>query len=230
MPTRFSYYDKLSAARKKIYRESDAVTSLALREPEAIRPLVAALRTALDGGKRSVVQAGSAALIDALCVDAAIPGVKVQVLAARPRNDYGELHGLYTWDPPAKALIQLWMRTAAHRRVVAWKSFLRTLLHEFGHHADYQLLELGDSFHTQGFYSRESSLFHQLSSDEAPTAGQAPRSKKPARSTAAPVDESPRAATGRDPKKKTPRKTPPTKTPARKTPRAIAQLGLPGFD
>jgi hypothetical protein len=46
--------------------------------------------------------------------------------------------------------------------VVAFRSFLRTILHEFGHHLDYELLGLADSFHTEGFFKRESSLFHQL--------------------------------------------------------------------
>jgi hypothetical protein len=54
------------------------------------------------------------------------------------------------------------MRTARHRRVVAFKAFLRTLLHELGHHLDYHHLKLRDSFHTEGFFKRESSLFHQL--------------------------------------------------------------------
>jgi hypothetical protein len=54
------------------------------------------------------------------------------------------------------------MRTAQRRRVVAFRTFLRTLLHELGHHLDYSYLRLPDSFHTEGFYKRESSLMHQL--------------------------------------------------------------------
>ena len=54
------------------------------------------------------------------------------------------------------------MRTARHRRVVAFRTFLRTLLHEAGHHLDYTYLKLADSFHTEGFFKRESSLFYQL--------------------------------------------------------------------
>jgi DinB superfamily len=46
--------------------------------------------------------------------------------------------------------------------VVAFRTYLRTLLHEVGHHLDYALLRLRDSYHTEGFYKRESSLFHQL--------------------------------------------------------------------
>ncbi len=54
------------------------------------------------------------------------------------------------------------MRTVRHRRVVAFRTFLRTLLHEVGHHVDYERLSLADSFHTEGFFRRESSLFRQL--------------------------------------------------------------------
>jgi hypothetical protein len=54
------------------------------------------------------------------------------------------------------------MRTAHHKRLVAFRTFLRTLLHEVGHHVDYERLRLADSFHTEGFFRRESSLFHQI--------------------------------------------------------------------
>ena len=59
------------------------------------------------------------------------------------------------------------MRTAAFERVVAHRSFLRTLMHEACHHLDYELLDLEDSFHTAGFFQRESSLMRQI--DPAPT-------------------------------------------------------------
>jgi hypothetical protein len=54
------------------------------------------------------------------------------------------------------------MRTAKRKRVVAFRTYLRTLLHEVGHHVDYTGLRLAESYHTDGFYKRESSLFHQL--------------------------------------------------------------------
>ena len=89
------------------------------------------------------------------------------MLAARPHARWGELHGLYETSgrPADTPLITLWMRTARQKRVVAFRTFLRTLLHEIGHHVDYTRLRLGDSFHTQGFYQRESHLFHQLVTD-----------------------------------------------------------------
>ncbi len=95
----------------------------------------------------------------------AVGPCRVEVLAARPHNRWGELQGLYT-DDRRLPRVQLWMRTARQRRVVAFRTYLRTLLHELGHHLDYRYLKLADSFHTQGFYQRESSLFHQLVLDD----------------------------------------------------------------
>ena len=88
------------------------------------------------------------------------------MLSARPSNVWGELHGLYEpVDGNTNARITVWMRTARHKKVVAFRSFLRTILHELCHHLDYEFLELADSFHTEGFFKRESSLFKQLVPD-----------------------------------------------------------------
>ena len=111
--------------------------------------------------------------------------MRVRVLAVRPHAGWGELHGLYEAaagrrTPP---LITLWMRTAKQRRVVAFRTFLRTLLHEVGHHLDYTLLGLGESFHTQGFYQRESHLFHQLVTDGRRPRQEDPRWRLPRRSS-----------------------------------------------
>jgi hypothetical protein len=104
-----------------------------------------------------------------MAISIAVPPLRIKVLAVRPSASWGEMHGLYEPDEGrASAVISLWMRTAKHRRVVAFKSFLRTLLHELCHHLDYELYKLPDSFHTEGFYKRESSLFHQLVEAQLP--------------------------------------------------------------
>ena len=85
------------------------------------------------------------------------------MLAARPSHDWGELHGLYEpAEGRRRARITVWMRTAQHKKVVAFRTFLRTILHEICHHLDYEVLGLDDSFHTEGFLKRESSMFRQL--------------------------------------------------------------------
>ena len=54
------------------------------------------------------------------------------------------------------------MRTAQRKDVVAIRTFLRTLLHEIGHHVDMRLLNLPHSYHTKGFYRRESALYRVI--------------------------------------------------------------------
>jgi hypothetical protein len=51
---------------------------------------------------------------------------------------------------------------AQRKQVVAFRTFLRTLVHELCHHLDYELFKLAETFHTEGFYKRESSLVNQL--------------------------------------------------------------------
>ncbi|HET7342771.1 MAG TPA: DinB family protein [Methylomirabilota bacterium] len=116
------------------------------------------------------VQRATDRLIRGLTDALGVTPVKVQVLAARPHAKWGELHGLYTAERGKTPTIQLWMRTAKQRRVVAFRTYLRTLLHEVGHHLDYTLLRLRDSYHTEGFYKRESSLFRQLVPEARPPA------------------------------------------------------------
>jgi hypothetical protein len=158
----FSYYSRLSPRAQAIYRKSDATTSLPLPRAELLRPLVEELRLALQRDDRRAVEAVTGRLGVGLARHLGLPPVTVEVLAVRPSAGWGELHGLYTRDERRPARIQLWMRTARHRRVVAFRTFLRTLLHEIGHHVDYERLGLADSFHTEGFFKRESSLFRQL--------------------------------------------------------------------
>ena len=167
----FAYYQRLSARDRAIYRRSDGVTSLVLPRPRELHGLVDELRAALAGEERRAIETAAQALAAALGSQLGLPPVRIEVLAVRPSADWGELHGLYTREQGRTPKIQLWMRTAHHKRLVAFRTFLRTLLHEVGHHVDYERLELADSFHTEGFFRRESSLFHQLVPKVAPAGG-----------------------------------------------------------
>jgi hypothetical protein len=158
----FAYYARLSRSQQAVYRRSDGIAEVPLRQPEILHPLVVGLEQALTAEDRAATQTATARLIRGLTDALAIPAVRVEVLAARPHAQWGELHGLYTAERGRTPRIQLWMRTAKQKRVVAFRTFLRTMLHEVGHHIDYTLLRLPDSYHTEGFYKRESSLFYQL--------------------------------------------------------------------
>ena len=159
----FDYYKRLSASRQSIYRQSDAIIAVRLPDAEVLRVPAQALVEALKAENRTAVQKLSQQVTDGIIGQLRVPPLRTQVLAVRPSDDWGELHGLYLPEEDGKtAKIQLWMRTAKHKRVVAFKSYLRTLLHEICHHLDYELYKFPETFHTEGFYNRESSLFHQL--------------------------------------------------------------------
>jgi hypothetical protein len=166
---RYAYYASLNARDQATYRRSDEVAKIALDDPKALAPLVRGLEGALDTGRRTSILRAAQHLANGLLDDLGVPLVRLKVLAARPSTTASELHGLY--EPAERrepAVITVWMRTAHHKRVVAFRTFLRTLLHELCHHLDYELLGLADSFHTEGFFRRESSLFNQLVAKPSP--------------------------------------------------------------
>lgn len=160
----FPYFDSLSAKNKRIYLASDRVREIVLPESAhaglavKLRRLRGALGAASQRSTEGACREITRAICEALCV--AIPTVRVHEV--RPTGDYGELHGLYTRWEDGRARIEVWMRTAVNEQPVAFRTFLRTLAHEIGHHLDYVHLALADSFHTEGFFSRESSLVKQL--------------------------------------------------------------------
>lgn len=158
----FAYYRRLSAARQRIYRRSDAIQEVPLPEGLSLEPLAARIREALAAERRKDVERAGQALLDALCAALAVPRLRLAVHAVRPSAHWGELHGLYEPMEGEPARVSVWMRTARQKRVVAFRTFLRTLLHELCHHLDYELFRLAETFHTEGFYRRESSLLRQV--------------------------------------------------------------------
>jgi hypothetical protein len=159
---KYSYYRKLSAAQKRVYDKSDSVPALELPQADRFRSCIADLGRALEKEDKSAAQAAAQRMVSGLCEVFGVERAAIKVLAKRPSKSWGELHGLYEREEGQTDLITVWMRTAERKQVVAFKTFLRTIIHEFMHHLDYVLLELDDSFHTEGFFRRESSLVKQL--------------------------------------------------------------------
>ena len=160
---RFSYYERLSAARQKIYRRSESIVTLGLPPGLHLAGVVSRIESALRTDDRDALQRSCQDLVDALNAGYRVPPARVRILARRPVEGDGELHGLYEpGEGRTLARITAWMRTAQRRQVVAFKTFLRTLIHELCHHLDYELFALEETFHTEGFYKRESSLVTAL--------------------------------------------------------------------
>jgi hypothetical protein len=160
----FAYYDKLNAHQKRIYRASDRVERIPLppNETHCISDLVDALERALAGAERVNTERAAQVFMDGLTAALKVPPLRIKVLRRRPSWETGELHGLYEPDEEGVPRVSVWMRTAQRAQVVKFKTFLRTLLHELCHHLDYERLKLEESFHTEGFYKRESSLVREL--------------------------------------------------------------------
>ena len=159
----FSYYARLPPSAQAAYRRSDAVHAIRLSPPDAraLEPVVAELRHALAHDDAEAVDALSEALCFGLARALGAEPPHFQLLEERPRGETAELHGLYE-RRPNDATVTVWMRTARRGRVVAFRTFLRTLLHEMVHHLDFAYLHLPESMHTEGFFMRITSLFHQL--------------------------------------------------------------------
>ncbi len=158
----FDYYRRLSARDKAVYRKSDAVREIRVPNARTLLPFVETLREAIETESEHGVRTASRALVDGITGLLGIQPVRVIVRRRRPSNDTGELHGYYTLTDERGAQIEVWMRTAANERMVAFRTYLRTLLHEVVHHVDFTSMGLSDSFHTQGFFQRESSLVRQI--------------------------------------------------------------------
>ena len=160
-----AWYRRLPPSLQRVAAASDRVTSLPLRAGPGLRESVAALQDVLlseqvDRGARRwrsrspTTCAAALGVADGCAFACRASGRTTRAASCTastcPRTAAGA------------TAITLWMRTAKRGQVVAYRTFLRTLLHELCHHLDYTYLHLRDSLHTQGFYQRESSLFAAL--------------------------------------------------------------------
>jgi hypothetical protein len=189
----FAYYANLSPANKRIYRKSDAIEHIPVKRGNDIAPLSKALSRALTKNARADVAKQASAICRRICRDLNIEAPVVKIRAARPSSSREELHGVYEHTEGHKPVITVWMKTAAQKRVVAFKSFIRTVLHELCHHIDYAYFKLADSFHTEGFFKRESRLYKDIVPSELRDKKPAKnRAKKPSRKKAARKPRKPR--------------------------------------
>ncbi len=149
------FFYRLAPRDQKVYLQSDAIDAFDLVAGPNALALAEALTAALEGGSVAGTGRAAQALVTELCRLLGVRNLPIEVKGARPRNARGELHGIFYPDAPR---IVLWTRTALRHDVVKPKTFLRTLMHELAHYLDYALLRLGNSYHTRGFFKRESFL------------------------------------------------------------------------
>ena len=153
---------KLAVKDRRSYLKSKEQFVLPIPfHPENSRFLLQ-LEEALTAKNQALVRLSAQRLSHHLNQLLGVKFVELEILEKRPSNSRGELHGLYqAGGKLAVPRIRLWMRTAKRLQVVAFKTFLRTFIHEHLHHWDYHLLKLSNSYHTEGFYRRESDVLKQ---------------------------------------------------------------------
>jgi len=166
----FDFYYRLSPRRRELYERSERLHAPRL-QAAVFRPLADHLGDALDSGRQAAVRKAAQALADAFVAALGLPPVRITVRRTRPERGGSEYHGYYEGaDGGSPAQITVWMHTARRRQVVAFRTFLRTLVHELAHHLDFEGFRLEESLHTERFYERESSLFRDI-------VGEKPRSR-----------------------------------------------------
>ncbi|MGO9602820.1 MAG: hypothetical protein ACLQAT_05355 [Candidatus Binataceae bacterium] len=164
-----AYFYRLSQHAQRSYLASDSITRFDLTPDKDATDAIATLVLTLGDGNTAETAEATRMVAAEVCRLVKVPTLKVEVRDVRPKNTRGELHGLfYPFEPRTRTPphIVLWMRTAARRDVVKPRTFVRTLMHELAHYFDYAVLKLGDSFHTRGFFARESFLVRTLMQPE----------------------------------------------------------------
>lgn len=143
------------------YEKSNSIFSVEVKIAENQRLQAEKLLRTNDINERSLL---AQVLLNALSDAAGIPRTELQV------KDKKQVHGrsngrlrykiLGFYNPKVRR-ITLYQRTAVRDKILAPKTFLRTLLHEFMHHYDSEKLRIR-SLHTSGFFQRLNMLLEQL--------------------------------------------------------------------
>ncbi|MGQ3683854.1 MAG: hypothetical protein ACUBOA_02375 [Candidatus Loosdrechtia sp.] len=113
-----------------------------------------------DAHEREMLGQG---LLNEISQSLSIPAPRLTVYDKRQSHSLkdGKLmrktYGMYK-----KGHITINNKTAIRQAIVAPKTFLDTLIHEFMHHYDYEVLRLPASLHTAGFYYRLGDIIKKL--------------------------------------------------------------------
>jgi hypothetical protein len=121
-------------ANRAGFLDSDRSRNLALPQNGSLTRIATTLESAMKDGTTADVRRACADLLAQLSAFHQVPECGVCVLADRPlvvRERWtSELFEDYT---PDTMLSRVWMRTAVHKEVASFGTFLSTLCHEFCH-------------------------------------------------------------------------------------------------
>lgn len=150
----------MSAAAERDYHRSNLILQIDYQPSPAARKAAARILEGDPDGR----EAPSVELLDRMARELKVPPVELIFLnkPQKHRRRNGRLtYKEYAHYDPDKG-ITIYNKTAVREKHLAPKSYLDTLVHEFLHHLDYELLKLRHTYHTKGFYSRLGDLMLKL--------------------------------------------------------------------
>jgi len=147
--------------KKTNYQRSNAIMQIDFPVSKIVKKLTKQLLGSQTENKR---QRLGTRLFDELCDLAQIDVVNLKVSSAKQYHSkykgkvVAKQYGYYR---PQSSYIYVNNRTAVRGQILASKTFLDTILHEWTHHYDHHKLKL-NSIHTSGFYARLKDLKEKL--------------------------------------------------------------------
>lgn len=143
------------------YDYSNSVTKVKIPISQETSDLARGLLNVLEYEERQNL---SEQLLDELCDLAGVEIVEFNLIDANQihrKRDGKIVMKRYGSYKISEKIISIHHRTAARGQVLAAKSYLDTLLHEWLHHYDFKKLKL-NSIHSRGFYLRLNDLKSKL--------------------------------------------------------------------
>lgn len=147
--------------RKTNYERSNRITGIKFPISPTAKGLAKKLLISKDTAHRQLL---GDALLDELADLAKIDIVRLKISDAKQYHKKSKgrtVYKQYGYYKPGSQYIYINNRTAVRGQILAPKTFLDTLLHEWMHHYDFRKLKL-DSIHTKGFYERVKDLKMKL--------------------------------------------------------------------
>ena len=145
---------------KAVYGKSNSIKDTLFQPNKAATNYAKSLLTSMDASERQALGQG---IFEEMARSLSIPVQQLTVNDNRQNQSLKEgklkrkVYGTYK---AGKIIIS--NKTAIREAVLAPKTFLDTLIHEFMHHYDYEVLKFPTSLHTAGFYYRLGDVMKKL--------------------------------------------------------------------
>lgn len=156
-----------SASQAKDYKKSleTTINSLPRGSAKVLQVAVKFLAEALNSGDEEAINNYANETLAELNRTYKLPHLRVYTGGKRRLTRRGgQYYGVYKTrgGEDQRHSISVYSRTAKTKKYVAPKTFLRTLIHEWGHHYDKYKLRLAHTYHTKGFYDRLNAIYSKL--------------------------------------------------------------------